>query len=235
MIQHIPAAARYHAQQGWLETYWLFSFDQYMDPNNIRWGALRVFNDDVVQPGRGFPTHPHREYEIITIPLAGAITHTDSMGHRTTVSAGEVQRMSAGTGVEHAEYNLGEEPLHLYQIWITPREASLPPSYEQQRFDPAGWQHRLQPLVSGQGLPETVSMHADGTIYRGVFSPGESFAHPAGSDQRVFIYVTSGTLGVNEATLATGDQARITDEAPLQCEAIDACELILIDVPEVAG
>lgn len=129
MIKIIPKGKRHFSDFGWLKTYWLFSFSDYFDPDNTRFGALRVFNDDIVAPGTGFPTHPHREMEIITIVLEGEITHKDSMGNKMVIRAGDVQRMSAGTGIIHSEFNLGDEPVHFYQIWIYPDEAELQPGY----------------------------------------------------------------------------------------------------------
>ena len=123
MIEIVKAGARHLSDFGWLKTYWLFSFSDYYDPRNIQFGALRVFNDDVVQPGTGFPTHPHEEMEIVTIVLDGEMTHQDSMGNKTVIRTGDVQRMSAGTGLTHSEYNLADRPVHFYQIWIFPDEA----------------------------------------------------------------------------------------------------------------
>jgi redox-sensitive bicupin YhaK (pirin superfamily) len=135
MIHVVREHQRYFSDFGWLKTYWLFSFSRYYDPANIQFGALRVFNDDVVEPGTGFPTHPHEEMEIITIPLNGELTHEDSMGNKTVIRGGEVQRMSAGTGLTHSEFNLGNEPCHFYQIWIYPDVKGLEPTYDQREFD----------------------------------------------------------------------------------------------------
>ena len=165
MIKIIDSDRRHFSDFGWLKTYWLFSFSSYYDPENIQFGALLVLNYDVVDPGTGFPTHPHEEMEIITVVLEGEITHEDSMGNKSVIRRGDVQRMSAGTGLTHSEFNLANEPVHFYQIWILPGEGGLSPSYDQKRFDPASWKNALYPVASGQGLPETVTFHTNATIY----------------------------------------------------------------------
>jgi quercetin 2,3-dioxygenase len=133
------------------------SFSEYYDPENIQFGALRVFNDDVVAPHTGFGTHPHEEMEIITIVLDGEVTHEDSLGTKAVMRAGDVQRMSAGTGIHHSEFNLGEVPAHFYQVWIYPDTSGLPPSYDQKSFAGTMWTNRLVPVASGQGLPDVVT------------------------------------------------------------------------------
>jgi redox-sensitive bicupin YhaK (pirin superfamily) len=225
MITIIPAAYRHFQDFGWLKTYWLFSFDQYNDPANVRWGPLRVFNDDVIEAGQGFPTHPHREMEIITVVLEGEITHEDSMGNRGVVKAGEVQRMSAGTGLTHSEFNLGDHPLAL------PGTRGLEPSYDQKKFDPSLWAGRLYPVASGQGHEDAVTFHTDAAIYRASLSDSAAVEFMAGDDRKVFIYVTSGTVDINGVIVNTKDQARIGQEAALAIRAVDAAEFILIDVP----
>ncbi|MHB9133924.1 MAG: pirin family protein [Armatimonadota bacterium] len=235
MINVIPASRRYSSDHGWLQTYWLFSFSDYHDPQNIHFGALRVFNDDTVQPGGGFPDHPHREMEIITIPLSGELTHTDSMGNRTVVKAGEVQCISAGTGIIHSEYNLADVPVHLYQIWIFPAVSELPPSYAQLAFDPFMWNNQLAPVASGQAIHNVVPIHANATIYRGSFDEGHIAEYPIGENRCIFIYVTGGQLRVNDTILNANDQARISEEQFLEFEAIDATDLVLIDVPPHKG
>lgn len=231
MMRIIPAAARYASDQGWLQTHWLFSFSDYYDPQNVQFGALRVFNDDVIAPGRGFPMHEHAEMEIITIVLAGAITHQDSMGTSAVVRTNEVQCMSAGTGVRHAEYNRGEIPLHLYQIWIFPRTQGLAPRYDQRGYDPAQWKNTLFPVASGQGFRETATFQADATIYRSDCDPGRALTFETTAGRHVFIYVTAGALSVNEQPLETHAQARIDIEEPLRIEAREGAEFVLIDGP----
>ena len=231
MIRTIRADERYFSDFGWLKTYWLFSFDSYYDPNNMHLGDLRVFNDDVVKQGAGFPTHPHREMEIITTVLSGEITHQDSMGNKTVIKANEVQRMSAGTGITHSEHNLGDAPVHLYQIWIHPGERGLTPSYDQKRFDPVSRKNNLLAVASGRGLAGAVALHSDSTIYMSDLDAGTSIDFETGDSRGVFVYVTSGDLGVNDARLTTKDQARVENESRLHLEAYDNTSLILIDVP----
>lgn len=235
MIRVIRAQDRTFSDFDWLQTYWLFSFAEYYDPANVQFGALRVFNDDVVQPGTGFPTHPHREMEIITIPLSGEITHADSMGNRTVIQAGDVQRMSAGTGLTHSEFNLGEEPVHFYQIWIFPDERGLKPTYDQRRFDLKMWQNRLHPVASGQGLKEVVTFHTDATIYRTTLDSGKTVEHGTDETRRNFVYVTEGQVKLNEVSLSTGDQGRVDEVSSLVLMAQAPTSLILIDVPSCKG
>ncbi|HWO02761.1 MAG TPA: pirin family protein [Blastocatellia bacterium] len=231
MFKTIRASERHFSDFGWLKTYWLFSFDHYRDPSNVQFGSLRVFNDDVVAANNGFPTHPHREMEIITTVLAGEVTHEDSMGNRTVIKAGDVQRMSAGTGITHSEYNLGDSPVHLYQIWILPDERRLKPSYDQRSFSEDDRKNRLLPVASGQGLSNTVTVHTDTTIYLADFDAGHGVSFPVKDSRGVFIYVTKGDLGVNDERLITKDQARITNVESLNLEAYDDTSFILIDVP----
>ena len=231
MIRTIRADERYFSDFGWLRTYWLFSFDSYYDPNNVQFGALRVFNDDVVKPGAGFPTHPHREMEIVTAVLSGEITHQDSIGNKTVIKAGDVQRMSAGTGIAHSEQNLGDKPVHLYQIWIHPGERGLTPSYDQKSFANVSRKNQLLPVASGRKTPGSVLIHSDSTIYLSDLDAGASIDFEPGNSRGVFVYVTSGDLGINDTRLMTKDQARIDDESHLRIEAYDDTSLILIDVP----
>lgn len=235
MIEIIKAGKRHFSDYGWLKTYWLFSFSDYYDPRNLQFGALRVYNDDVVEPGMGFPTHPHREMEIITVVLDGEMTHEDSMGNRTVIRAGDVQRMSAGTGLTHSEFNLADRPVHFHQIWIYPDEARLTPSYDQKSFQPADWKNRLLPVASGQKKAGAVHFHTDATIYRGAFETGLEWNVPATAGRRIFLYPISGKLAVNGERLVAHDQARIDIDTPLVLHALQACEFILIDVPSCQG
>jgi redox-sensitive bicupin YhaK (pirin superfamily) len=235
MTRIIRAQDRHYLDREWLQTYWLFSFSHYYDPDNLQFGALRVFNDDVVQPGTGFPTHPHQEMEIITVPLSGEMTHRDSMGNTAVIRAGDVQRMSAGTGLTHSEYNLAADPVHFYQIWIFPDRAGLPPTYDQRAYDPEVWRNRLAPVASGQGLPDVVTFHTDATIYRAELEAGKAVCHAADGSRRLFAYVTRGHLTVDGARLAPGDQARIDPTAPTVLQASAPSDVILIDVPSCRG
>lgn len=231
MIDIIKADNRHFSDFGWLKTYWLFSFSNYYDPHNIQFGALRVFNDDIVEPGTGFPTHPHEEMEIITIVLEGEMTHKDSMGNETTIKAGDVQRMSAGTGLTHSEYNLAEIPVHFYQIWIYPDKTGLSPTYDQKTFDTQEWHNNLLPVASGQKIPGTVTFHANATIYRCKLDKGKDVIHKFTDDRRIFIYLTKGSILANDLMLFSKDQARIDIDNQLILNAQDDSDFILIDVP----
>src|SRR6185369_16427321 len=231
MIQTIKADERHFSDFGWLKTYWLFSFDNYYDPANMQSGSLRVFNDDIVAAQSGFPTHPHREMEINTTVLQGEVTHKDSMGNHTVIRAGEVQRMSAGTGITHSEYNLGDEPVHLYQIWILPGERRLQPSYDQKHFAAEARRNQLLPVASGQGLNGTVTMNTDATIYMADFEAHHATDYELPEGRGAFIYVTGGELQINDARLAAKEQARIKGEQRLHLAADDKASFILIDVP----
>jgi redox-sensitive bicupin YhaK (pirin superfamily) len=235
MIKIIPSKDRHFNDFGWLKTYWLFSFADYFDPENIQFGALRVFNDDIVEPGQGFGTHPHKEMEIVTIVFHGEVTHEDSMGNKAVIKTGDVQRMSAGTGITHSEFNFGSEPAHFCQIWILPDVPKLNPSYEQKKFSFEANGNGLLPLVSGNGMPETVSIHSDVTFYRGTLKPGGNLNYPMRENRRVFVYVTDGTMEVQGNPLHTNDQARIDLEENLQLTGTNPTEFLLIDVPSCKG
>ena len=235
MIQIIPAANRHFSDFGWLKTCWLFSFSNYYDPSNIQFGALRVFNDDVVESRTGFPTHPHEEMEIVTMVLSGEITHKDSMGNKNVIRAGDVQRMSAGTGLTHSEFNLAKGPIHFYQIWIYPDLAGLKPSYDQRSFSPDSWKNRLLPVASGQGLHGAVTFHTYATIYRCDLEAHKKIDQKVMESRRIFIYLTSGSLGVNDERLQANDQARIDLETDIELVAYGDCFFVLIDVPSCKG
>src|SRR5438105_11800376 len=197
MIHVIRAADRHFMDFDWLKTYWLFSFSAYYDPANIQFGALRVFNGDVGAPHTGFGTYPHEEMEIITIILDGEVTHEDSLGTKAVIRAGDVQRMSAGTGIRHSEFNLGEVPAHFYQIWIYSDTRDLPPSYDQKSFAGTVWTNRLVPVASGQGLPDVVTFHTDATLSLGALEAQRRVPHATNVPRRVFVYLPEGELGAD--------------------------------------
>ncbi len=234
-IDIVRARDRHFTDFGWLKTYWLFSFANYYDPHNIQFGALRVFNDDIVEPGSGFPTHPHEEMEIVTIVLDGEMTHQDSMGNKTVIRAGDVQRMSAGTGLTHSEFNLAIKPVHFYQIWIQPDIARLEPSYDQRNFTEDQWQNKLLPVASGQGVDGAVTFHTDATIYRGQLDADNQLKFDNTAGRRIFIYLTAGELTVDGLVLNKADQARVDTEKPIVLEAGADAEFVLIDVPSCKG
>lgn len=232
MIQKIAAKDRFHLESDWLSAYWLFSFDRYYDPNNMAFGPLRVFNHDTVKGGTGFPTHPHREMEIVTYVLEGSLAHKDSTGGVGFIRPSEVQRMTAGTGIAHSEFNASETaPVKLLQMWVLPERAGLTPSYEQKQFSMEQRTGKLLPIASGQDMPDTVKVHQDVTFYVSRLNEGNEVTHRLGNGRRVFIYVIEGEIRLNGETFSAGDQARVTNETELKIEAAKQSEIILIDLP----
>ena len=235
MIKVIKSDERHHASFGWLDTRWHFSFDTYHDPQNLNWGALRVFNDDVVQPGQGFGMHGHRDMEIITYVLEGELEHHDSQGNRGVVHPGEVQVMSAGTGIMHSEFNHSrEKPLHFLQLWVLPRTRGANPRWEQRQFTPAERGGKLLPVVSGGEIPGTLRIDQDAQIYVSGLKAGQGVGHASRAGRKAYLFVTSGSLTANGAPLAVGDQARIAGERELAIQADQDSELILLDLPEIS-
>lgn len=236
MFHKIPSKDRFFSDFGWLKTFWLFSFSSYYDPENVQFGGLRVYNDDVVEPGKGFGTHPHENMEIITVVLSGAVTHKDSMGNETTIHANEVQRMSAGTGITHSEYNEGEEPVHFHQIWFLPEEDDVEPGYEQKQFSPEDWKNKLFPIASGQGIEGAVSFGSKASLYRCCLDDGKKVTYEMTDDRKVFIYMIHGDVLVNgEHTVSETDQLRVDLETGLEIEAKGFAEFILIDAASCKG
>ena len=232
MIQKIAAQDRYHIESDWLSAYWLFSFDRYYDPNNMAFGPLRVFNHDTIKGGAGFPTHPHREMEIVTYVLQGALAHRDSTGGVGLIRPGEVQRMTAGTGVAHSEFNASEtEVAKLLQMWVLPERAGLQPSYEQKQFTTEERTGKLLPIASGQDYPGVVKVHQDVTFYVSRLQTGEVVPHSFVATRCAFLYVIEGAIKINGAVFNVGDQARIVNESSLTLEATTDSEIILIDLP----
>jgi redox-sensitive bicupin YhaK (pirin superfamily) len=213
MITLRPAAERGHFDHGWLNTYHSFSFADYHDPRHTHFRGLRVINEDTVQPGGGFGTHPHRDMEIITYILEGALAHKDSMGTGSTIVPGDVQRMSAGSGVLHSEFNHSRDELvHLLQIWIFPSERGLKPSYEQKTFAAEEKLNRLRLVASPDASDGSVILHSDAQIYGSLLEPGASVKHALAQGRGAWIQVVSGAIEVNGKRLAAGDGAAIENE-----------------------
>jgi redox-sensitive bicupin YhaK (pirin superfamily) len=228
----IRAKDRFHLESDWLSAYWLFSFDRYYDPSNVTFGPLRVFNHDTVKGGAGFPTHPHREMEIVTYVLDGVLKHKDSTGGAGLIRAGEVQRMTAGTGVAHSEFNPSEtETVRLLQMWVLPERAGLTPSYEQKRFTIEQREGALLPIASGQDSPGAVKVNQDVTFYVSRLLAGDLVAHELKPGRRAFFYVIDGEVTLNGEELGAGDQARVTDVTKLEIAGKSESEIILIDLP----
>lgn len=231
-MQIIRAKDRFHIESDWLSAYWLFSFDRYYDPNNMTFGPLRVFNHDTVAGGGGFPTHPHREMEIVTYVLEGELRHKDSTGGAGLIRAGEVQRMTAGTGVAHSEFNASEtETVKLLQMWVLPERSELKPSYEQKQFTVEERAGALLAIASGQDAPGVVKIHQDATFYVSRLQAGDHVAHELKPGRRAFLYVISGDIVLNGENLSLGDQARVTDTTNLLIDGARESEIILIDLP----
>ena len=213
MVTIRPASERGHFDHGWLNTYHTFSFADYHDPRHTHFRGLRVINEDTVQPGGGFGTHPHQDMEIITYILQGALAHKDSMGTGSTIVPGDVQRMSAGTGVLHSEFNHSRDELvHLLQIWIFPSERGLKPSYEQKTFATDEKLNRLRLVASPDASDGSVAIHADARIYGSLLEPGASVQHAPAQGRGAWIQVVSGAVEVNGKRLAAGDGAAIENE-----------------------
>ncbi|MEW5889894.1 MAG: pirin family protein [Pseudomonadota bacterium] len=232
MIRLRPGNERGHANHGWLDTYHSFSFADYYDPDEMGWSVLRVINEDRVQPGMGFDTHGHRDMEIVTYVLAGALKHQDSMGNGAVIRPGEVQRMSAGRGVLHSEFNASrEEPVHLLQIWIQPKVTGIRPSYEQKYFAPEEKRGRLCIVASPDGREGSVTIHQDAALHAALLAPGETVAYELVPGRRAYVHLVRGEADVNGMRLTGGDGAKIADETRLAIVAAGEAEVLLFDLP----
>ena len=231
MISRRPASARGHVNHGWLDTYHTFSFADYHDPEHMGFRDLRVINEDVVDPGQGFGTHPHRDMEIITYPLEGALEHKDSMGTGSVIAPGDVQRMSAGTGVTHSEFNNSRTaPVHLLQIWILPNRRGLTPGYEQKNFPSAEKQGKLRLVASGTGREGSVGMNQDVDLYATILAPADTVAHALRPGRHAWVQMTKGAVTVNGVSLKAGDGAAVSAESRLEIHASAPSELLLFDL-----
>ena len=233
MIKVIKSDQRFHQDFGWLDTRWHFSFADYYDPQNMNWSALRVFNDDVVQPGTGFDMHPHRDMEIVTWIVDGELTHEDDTGNKGVIHPGEVQVMSAGRGITHSEKNDSAAPVHLLQLWLMPRHKNNEPRWEQKQFSPEDRNGKLLPVVGptdGNGAAP-LRIDQDATIYVSSLKSGQAVTHASQPGRHAYLFVISGDVEVNGSKLAQGDQARIADEPKLQIKAAKDAELMLLDLP----
>ncbi len=232
MIRVYPYASLGAANHGWLKAKHHFSFSMYHNPERMGFGTLRVINDDVIDAKSGFDTHPHRDMEIITYVRKGAITHRDSQNNEGRTGAGDVQVMSAGSGVYHSEFNLEDEATNLYQIWITPNKKAVQPRWESKEFPKEPVTNQLIPVVSGRDadlLEGALFIHADAAIYAGRLTAGTRLTQPV--KYQAYILASEGTLEVNGATLNKGDGAEVTDVASLDIRASTDAEILVIDVP----
>lgn len=232
MISIVRANERFLLEGGWLQARWHFSFGDYYDPSNMGWGALRVFNDDHIAPGGKFDLHPHANYEILTVVLSGAITHMDSAGHQGVVKADGVQAMTAGRGVHHSEENVGKLPLHSLQIWLTPDQKGLEPSWKSHSFSKSDFKNKLCPLASGvKGVKAPLSIHQDATIFRSQLAKEQKLAYSLSTSRLSYLFVISGELLLNLHEMKEGDSAKIKSESSLSISASSACDFLLFDLP----
>ncbi|HUK05479.1 MAG TPA: pirin family protein [Burkholderiales bacterium] len=232
MIELRRAAERGHAQHGWLDSWHSFSFADYYDPAHMGFGPLRVINEDRIQPGTGFGTHGHRDMEIISYVLEGALGHRDSMGNGSSIVPGDVQRMSAGRGVQHSEMNHDRTGVtHFLQIWIEPSVRGIAPGYEQKHFDAASKRGRLLLVASPDGAEGSVTIHQDARVYAGLLDGAERAALPIAPGRRAYLHLVRGRLKANGTPLAAGDALKMTGVAEAALEQGEGAEVLLFDLP----
>ena len=232
MLTVRKAEQRGHANHGWLDTWHTFSFADYQDPRQMGFGPLRVINDDQVEPGQGFGTHGHRDMEIITYVLDGALEHKDSMGNGSIIRPGNVQRMSAGTGVRHSEFNPSrDERVHLLQIWIEPRITGVKPGYEEKQFGPAEKKGQLRLIASPDGREGSVTIHQDACVYASMLDGKDALTHRLAPGRRAYVHVARGAVKVNGTPLKGGDGARIENEPGVLLADPRGAEVLLFDLP----
>jgi quercetin 2,3-dioxygenase len=232
MMEIRKSQDRGQADHGWLKSQHSFSFAEYFDDQHVEFGALRVINEDRVAPARGFGTHPHRDMEIVSYVLAGQLAHRDSMGTGSVIRPGDVQRMSAGTGVFHSENNPSNtEPVHFLQIWIRPDRNGVQPGYEQKHFDAAEKRGRLRLVVSADGAEGSVRVHQDARMYAGLFDGAEQATLEIAANRRVYVHVVRGDLRVNDTSLAGGDALKLTDVTTVAISGGRDAEVLVFDLP----
>ncbi|PRH81828.1 pirin family protein [Arenimonas caeni] len=232
MIALRPAAERGHANHGWLDSWHSFSFADYQDPGHVHWGPLRVINEDRVAAGQGFGTHGHRDMEIISYVLEGALAHRDSMGNGASIVPGEVQRLSAGTGITHSEYNHSRtDTTHFLQIWIIPDRRGIAPSYEQRRFEDGEKRGRLRLVASGDGADGSVRIQQDARLYAGLFDGDEAATLALAPGRLGYVHLARGTLEVNGQRLGPGDALKLRDEAAIVVANGRDAEVLVFDLP----
>jgi len=232
MLELRKAKDRGHADHGWLNSFHSFSFADYHDPEHMGFGALRVINEDRIQPGTGFGTHGHRDMEIISYVLEGALAHKDNMGNGSSIVPGDVQRMSAGKGVLHSEYNHAKDGVtHFLQIWIEPNVTGIAPGYEQKHFDAASKRGRLRLVASPDGREGSVRMHQDAYLYAALLEGAERITHTVAEGRRAYVHVARGRVSVNGQALQAGDALKATGTREITLENAAAAEVLLFDLP----
>jgi len=231
MITIRPSKQRGGGDHGWLNTRHSFSFDTYYDPKFMGFRSLRVINEDIVQPGHGFPMHPHRDMEIITYILEGAIEHRDSLGTGSVIRPGDGQRMSAGKGIRHSEKNPSQtDPAHLLQIWILPQRTDLEPSYEQKAFPAEEKRGKLRLIAAPGGEDGSVTIHQDAKLYVSLLDPGQEVSHQLGKGRHAWLQVAKGAVELNGNRLTQGDGAAISNEQKLGIKGLENAEILLFDL-----
>src|SRR5262245_18827452 len=231
MLSIRKSADRGHFDHGWLDTYHSFSFGDYYDAEQMGFRALRVINEDRVAPGSGFGMHGHRDMEIVTCVLSGALEHKDSLGHGEVLRPGEFQHMTAGRGIQHSEFNpSATEPVHLYQIWLLPREAGMPPAYSQKAFDPAGRDNRWQLVASPDGAGGSLQIQQDASIYLASLSQGNQMRFELPTNRHAWLQVLRGSLEINRTPLEAGDGLAASNEAQILLHANSPSEVMLFDL-----
>jgi redox-sensitive bicupin YhaK (pirin superfamily) len=232
MLEVRKAGERGHADHGWLRSFHSFSFADYYDPRHTGFGPLVVINEDRVEPGKGFGTHGHRDMEIVSYVLEGALEHKDSLGNGSVIRPGDVQRMSAGTGVRHSEFNPSpREPVHFLQIWIEPDAAGIPPGYEEKHFDAASKRGRLRLVASPDGRDGSVKVHQDAYLYAALLDGAERVAHALAPGRRSYVHVARGAVTANGKRLAAGDALKAAEVGEIALEQGDGAEVLLFDLP----
>ncbi|HVJ39506.1 MAG TPA: pirin family protein [Stenotrophomonas sp.] len=232
MLQIRKSDARGRAEHGWLSSRHTFSFGHYHDPRYMGFGPLRVINEDKVQPGEGFGTHGHRDMEIISYVLDGALEHKDSMGTGSVLHYGDVQRMSAGSGVTHSEFNGSKsEPVHFLQIWLFPERNGIEPSYEEKHFDPQSKRGRLRLIVSPDGAEGSLKVHQDARVYATVLDGDDRVEHALDNGRGAYVQVARGSVELNGVALVAGDAVQVSDESLLLLEKATDAEVLVFDLP----
>jgi len=231
-IALIPSKERGKTETDWLHSRHSFSFGHYHNLKRLNFGTLRVLNDDIIQPGKGFPPHTHDNMEIVTIVLEGAVEHKDNAGNHGVIRAGDVQRMTAGSGIEHSEYNASKtENVHFLQIWIYPKERNLKPEYEQKTIDPQNVQNRLFPIVSPIQSEASLSIHQDTTFFLGDFEKGQKIVHTLPHKRRgCYVFIIDGEVTVADKMLHKGDAAQITQTDSIEMQTLKPSKILLIEV-----
>ena len=232
MIALRPASSRGHADHGWLNSHHSFSFAEYYDPAHMGFGPLRVINEDRVEPGKGFGTHGHRDMEILSYVLDGELSHRDNMGNGSVIVPGDVQRMSAGRGVQHSEFNPSAvQPVHFLQIWIEPAERGIPASYEQAHVPAADKRGKLALLAAPAGEGAAVLLHQDARLYATLLDGDEAVALPVAPGRRAYVHVARGSVALNGTRLGAGDAARVEDEGAVRLDKGTGAEVLVFDLP----